>query len=74
MQPHCEVVEPGERHWDICRRLCVETQTRGPRVSEAWFAALAIEWGYEWITFDRALPGVELARALRPIARRRNRI
>ena len=52
-QPHCQIVEPGERHWDIFRRLCVETDTRGPRVTDAWFAALAIEWGCEWITLDR---------------------
>jgi len=51
--PHCEIVEPGERHWDIFRRLCVETKTRGPRVTDAWFAALAIESGCEWITLDR---------------------
>jgi uncharacterized protein len=41
-QPHCQVVEPGERHSDIFRRLCIETQTRGARISDA---ALAIEWG-----------------------------
>jgi uncharacterized protein len=52
-QPHCQIVEPGERHWDIFRRLCVETDTRGPSVTDAWFAALAIEWGCEWISFDR---------------------
>ena len=52
-QPHCQLVEPGERHWDIFRRLCVETNTRGRKVTDAWFAALAIEWGCEWITFDR---------------------
>jgi uncharacterized protein len=53
MQPHCQIVEPGERHWDIFRRLCIETDTRGPRVTDAWYAALAIEWDCEWITFDR---------------------
>jgi uncharacterized protein len=52
-QPHCHVIEPGERHWEIFRRLCIETGTRGPRVSDAWFAALAIEWGCEWVTLDR---------------------
>ena len=52
-QPHCHVVEPGERHWDIFRHLCVETGTRGPLVTNAWFAALAIEWGCEWVTLDR---------------------
>jgi toxin-antitoxin system PIN domain toxin len=52
-QPHCQVVDPGERHWDIFRRLCIETDTRGSRVTDAWFAALAIEWGCEWVTLDR---------------------
>jgi toxin-antitoxin system PIN domain toxin len=52
-QPHCRVVEPGERHWGIFKRLCVETDTRGARVTDAWFAALAIESGCEWVTFDR---------------------
>lgn len=52
-QPHCTVVEPGERHWSIFERLCTETNTRGPRVSDAWFAALAIEHGCTWITYDR---------------------
>ena len=52
-QPHCQLVEPGDRHWDIFRRLCIETDTRGPLVTDAWFAALAIESGCEWITMDR---------------------
>jgi toxin-antitoxin system PIN domain toxin len=52
-QPHCEIVEPGERHWEIFRRLCIDTDTRGARVTDAWFAALAIEWSCEWITLDR---------------------
>jgi toxin-antitoxin system PIN domain toxin len=52
-QPHCQVVEPGERHWDIFRQLCLDTDTRGRRITDAWYAALAIEWGCEWITMDR---------------------
>jgi toxin-antitoxin system PIN domain toxin len=63
-QPNCEVVEPGERHWAIFRRLCRDTDIRGPRVTDAWFAALAIEWGCEWITLDRdfaRFPGLRWA-------------
>jgi toxin-antitoxin system PIN domain toxin len=52
-QPHCQVVDPGDRHWDIFRQLCIDTDTRGSRVTDAWFAALSIEWGCEWITLDR---------------------
>jgi toxin-antitoxin system PIN domain toxin len=52
-QPHCRIIEPGDRHWEIFARLCTDTDTRGSRVTDAWFAALAIEWGCEWITMDR---------------------
>jgi toxin-antitoxin system PIN domain toxin len=52
-QPHCEIVEPGQRQWTIFKRLCVETGIRGPRVTDAWFAALAIEHACTWITYDR---------------------
>jgi hypothetical protein len=52
-QPHAQIVEPGERHWHIFMRLCIETETRGSRVADAWLAALAIESGCEWITLDR---------------------
>jgi toxin-antitoxin system PIN domain toxin len=52
-QPHCRLVTPGERHWEIFRRLCVETNTRGPRMSDAWYAALAIEAGVTFVTMDR---------------------
>jgi toxin-antitoxin system PIN domain toxin len=53
IQPHCELIEPGARHWDIFRDLCIKTDTRGRSVTNAWYAALAIEWGCEWVTFDR---------------------
>jgi toxin-antitoxin system PIN domain toxin len=52
-QRNCQLAEPGEQHWDIFKRLCIETDTRGPRVTDAWYAALAIEWGCEWVTVDR---------------------
>jgi toxin-antitoxin system PIN domain toxin len=52
-QPHCTIVEPGERHWSIFRDLCLQTGIRGPRVSDVWYAALAIEHGCTFVTFDR---------------------
>lgn len=53
LQPNCQIVEPGGRHWHIFKDLCTETDTRGPTVTDAWYAALAIEWGCEWVTLDR---------------------
>jgi len=52
-QPGAMLIEPGERHWSIFRRLCVEAKAKGNLVPDAYFAALAIEGGCEWITTDR---------------------
>jgi toxin-antitoxin system PIN domain toxin len=52
-QPGCVVVEPGEAHWNIFTRLCRAADARGSLVPDAWFAAMAIEAGCEWVTLDR---------------------
>jgi len=52
-QPHCQVVQPGPRHWRIFSDLCRRAQVSGNLVQDAWFAALAIESGCEWITTNR---------------------
>jgi toxin-antitoxin system PIN domain toxin len=52
-QPHCQIIQPGPRHWRIFSDLCRKTNARGDLVPDAWFAALAIESGCEWITLDR---------------------
>ena len=46
-------VVPGARHWNIFERLCRDAEARGNLVADAYFAALAIESGVEWITTDR---------------------
>ncbi len=50
---NCVVVAPGVDHWKIFTRLCDQTNARGNLVSDAWFAALAMESGCEWVTLDR---------------------
>ncbi len=52
-QPHCQLIQPGARHWSIFADLCLNAQASGNRVQDAWFAALAIENGCEWISTDR---------------------
>jgi uncharacterized protein len=52
-QPNASLVSPGERHWSIFESLCRQSRASGNLVQDAWFAALAIESGYEWITADR---------------------
>jgi toxin-antitoxin system PIN domain toxin len=51
-QPHCSVVQPGPRHFSIFEDICRGASTAGNLVQDAWFAALAIETGCEWITTD----------------------
>lgn len=50
---NCRLIEPGAAHWNIFRRLCVETNTTGPTITDAWYAALAIEHECEFFTYDR---------------------
>jgi uncharacterized protein len=52
-QPNCHWIEPGPRHWSIFMDLCKKAAASGNLVQDAWLAALAIESGCEWITFDR---------------------
>lgn len=49
----CTVVQPGDRHWDIFLELCAKSGATGNLIQDAWFAALAIESGCEWVTTDR---------------------
>lgn len=49
----CTVIHPGDRHWDIFVDLCAESGATGNLIQDAWFAALAIESGCEWVTTDR---------------------
>lgn len=51
--PNATVVVPGERHWSIYEKLCRDAKARGNLFQDAWFAALAIESGCEWVTTDR---------------------
>jgi toxin-antitoxin system PIN domain toxin len=52
-QPHCRIVLPGSRHWEIFTGLCQTLSAAGNLVPDVWFAALAIESDCEWITTDR---------------------
>ena len=50
--PTCTVLQPGPRHFAIFEDLCRRSAATGNLVQDAWFAALAVESGCEWITTD----------------------
>jgi toxin-antitoxin system PIN domain toxin len=52
-RPNARIVRAGDRHWPIFEALCRRTQARGPLIADAHHAALALEHGCEWISFDR---------------------
>ena len=52
-QPHCQLIHPGPQHWPLFTDMCARVRARGNLVQDAWFAALAIEHGCEWVTSDR---------------------
>ncbi len=61
-------IQPGDRHWEIFERLCLDVAARGNLIPDAWLAALAIESGSEWITTDRdyaRFPGLRWRHPLR---------
>jgi toxin-antitoxin system PIN domain toxin len=53
-RPNCVPVSPGPRHWELFSRLIRLVEAKGNLIPDAFFAALAIESGSEWITTDRA--------------------
>ena len=47
------VLEPGRHHWEIFKELVHAANARSKLVTDAWFAALAIEHGCTWVTLDK---------------------
>jgi hypothetical protein len=35
-QPHCQIIQPGPRHWGIFTRLCQSANAYGNLVPDAW--------------------------------------
>ncbi len=48
--PRASLVTPGRRHWELFTGLCQDI--KGPLVTDAYLAALAIEHGCELVTTD----------------------
>ncbi len=51
--PNAVVVRPASQHWQIFVELIQEADIKGPMVTDAYLAALAIEHECEFITTDR---------------------
>jgi len=43
--PQIGIIDPGEDFWEIYQTLIAEAQARGPLMTDAFLAALALEYG-----------------------------
>ena len=66
--PNARIIRPGDRHWRIFTDLVGRTECKGNLITDAFHAALAIEWGCEWITTDRDFSRFPLLRWRHPLA------
>ena len=51
--PHARVIDIGPRWWDAFAALAEEHAPRGAEVSDVSLAAMAMERGVTWVSFDR---------------------
>ncbi len=51
--PNCVSLRPGPRHYELFTGLCRDAAATGKLVADAYHAALALEHGCEWVSFDR---------------------
>ena len=52
-QPNVRLLAPGENHWSLLRQTLLDSQTRGPMITDAQLAAITIEYGGVLHTTDR---------------------
>src|ERR1041385_6873383 len=65
--PNVVTPSPGERHWEILCELLADSQCRGPLVTDAVLAALAMEYGAELCTNDRDFSRFANLRVINPL-------
>jgi toxin-antitoxin system PIN domain toxin len=66
--PTVSVVEPSGRHWTIFRDLVREHALRGPDITDAYLAAMALERGATWVSYDRGFARFRGLQWLNPAA------
>ena len=67
-RPNVSLVQPTERHWTILADTLRDAQVRGPPVSDAHLAALAIEHGAKLATTDRDFARFKGLETIDPLA------
>ena len=66
--PNVRIIEPTPGHWSIMREILRTSEIRGPLVTDADIAALAIEHDATVFTADRDFRRFHGARVMNPLA------
>jgi hypothetical protein len=66
--PMVRVFEPGPRHWNIYSGLILDSQVRGPLMTDAYLAAIAIEHGLVLCTNDKDFTRFAGLRVFNPLS------
>lgn len=67
-RPNVSVVQPTDRHWTLLAPALHDAQVRGPLVTDAHLAALAVEHGATLATTDRDFARFKDLSTLDPLA------
>jgi toxin-antitoxin system PIN domain toxin len=51
--PNAVCLAPGSMHWKIFMEFMEQINATGNNIPDAYHAALAMEWGCEWVTTDK---------------------
>ena len=62
-------IEPGDRHWDILRRLMIDKDLRAGLVTDAVLAAICIEHGLDIVSADSDFSRFSELNWINPVAR-----
>jgi toxin-antitoxin system PIN domain toxin len=65
--PAVRVFDPGPRHWTILSGLILTGQVRGPLMTDAYLAAIAIEHGLVLCTNDKDFTRFDGLRVFNPL-------
>ena len=65
--PNATGVVPGNRHWQIFLQFVEQIGAKGNDVPDAYHAALAMEWGCDWVTTDKGFRRFKGLRVRHPL-------
>ena len=66
--PAVRLFDPGPRHWSIYSGLILNSQVRGPLMTDAYLAAIAIEHGLVLCSNDKDFTRFEGLRVFNPLS------